>query len=143
MRSPMFLALMSLAWVPVLEAQGHPAAAPDGSLFEGITLSAEQRRQVDSIWSAHGPMGMTTMHAAEHAGHGCGPAAQGCPSAPAETHAAMHQALRTAYRELLTPEQLAAFDRNAERMGTGGGPCPGMGAGHPGRHGGSHPRHGR
>jgi hypothetical protein len=136
------LALLSLTLVPALAAQGHPAQAPDGALFEGIVLTAEQRGQVDSIWSAHGPMGRMAMPAADHAGHGCGPAAQGCAS-PMETHAAMHQQLQTAYREVLTPEQRPVFDRNAEGLGAGGGPCPGMGAGHPGGHGGSHPRHGQ
>lgn len=100
---------------------GDPAAMQarqNARLFEGITLSAEQKTKVDSIQAA----AREAQQAAMQAGGMRDPEAR-------QRMMAQRQATTAAIRTVLTAEQQAVFDRNVANlpaMGAGGRPPEGQ-----------------
>ncbi len=131
----MALVVTALAVAAPLAAQQGPPGGPPGRgrggdpaamqarqnemLFQGITLTAEQRAKVDSIQTASRARQQELMQA-------------GGMRTPETRHQMMQQRQATlaAIRTVLTPEQQAKFDENVAAMpaaGAGGRPPRGNG----------------
>jgi Spy/CpxP family protein refolding chaperone len=87
-------------------------------LLQDITLTADQQKQVDSIWKSNEPM-REQMRAQMQSGQQ--------PDSAARAHMmTMRDQQTKAYRAVLTPDQAKVFDKNVaemrERMRSMGGP---------------------
>jgi len=127
MRVAMVLAAVATSLMAApLSAQGQGGGRPGGQggpggdpsamqarqnemLFQGITLSAEQKTKVDSIQTA----ARAAQQAAMQGGGMQDPAAR-------ERMRTQRQATMTAIRGVLTPEQQTKFDANLAAMPAGG-----------------------
>lgn len=114
------LALSALLAAPAL-AQGGPGGGMRGpmgppqsgqGMFQGITLTADQQKQVDSIWKSYEPVRteqQEKMRAMRDAG-----------TMPDSATRAQMMAMRDAHwghmRSVLTPEQQKVFDKNTAEM---------------------------
>jgi len=125
MRRTLFLAgLLALLSTPAVAQGGGRMAGPPKSgqgLLQGITLTAAQQKQVDSVWQSNEPM-REEMRARMQSGQ--------TPDSATRAHMAMmrDQSMK-AYRGILTAEQAKVFDQNvaamrerARQMGGPGGP---------------------
>jgi Spy/CpxP family protein refolding chaperone len=141
-RTFLTLALSTLVALPALAqggGQGGGMRGPMGppqsgqGIFQGITLTETQQKQVDSIWKAYEPQRteqMEKMRAMRDAG-----------TRPDSATRAEMMAKRQAHwgdmRTVLTPEQQKVFDKNSIEMrdrmrgmmGGPGGPGQGQGQG--------------
>ena len=137
MRRTFLLAgLLALLAAPAF-AQGGPGTGQGGGrgrmmgppksgegMLQGITLSADQQKKVDSIWKSNEPM-REQMRKQMDSG-------QRPDSAMREQMMAQREKTMQSYRAVLTPDQQKTFDKNAaemrERMrnmrGGQGGPPP-------------------
>lgn len=109
------LALLTLA-VPLAAQQrgGGPPQSGKG-LLTGITLTAAQQKQVDSLWAAHQPR-RDSMRAMMQSG-------QRPDSAQRAAMRAVRDENAKEIRAILTPDQQKVFEKNVEEMRarTGGG----------------------
>lgn len=118
----------------LMVALAAPAAAQGGGnrsmegpksgkgVLQGITLTAAQQAQVDSIWNANAPKReeqMAKMKAMRESG-------ERPDSATRASMRAARQAQLKVYRDILTPDQQKVFDKNiAEGMQRMGRPSGG------------------
>lgn len=129
--------LMAVLALPAAAQQGGGMGPGPGrmgppksgqGMFQGITLTAEQQKKVDSIWTAYAPV-REEMRAKMQPG-------QMPDSAMRTQMMGMRKAHQGDMRTVLTPEQQKVFDKNAAEMekrgmGMGGGMGPGPGPGGP------------
>jgi Spy/CpxP family protein refolding chaperone len=95
------------------------AAQQRAQLFEGITLTEEQKAKVDTIYAEQARKQQELMQAAMGGG-GMGPEMR-------EKMTAMRNEQHDAIRKVLTKEQLEVFEKNLAAMPQGGGRRPPFG----------------
>ncbi len=135
--------MMALLAIPAAAQQGGGQGQGPGrmgppqsgrGIFQDISLTADQQKKVDSIWTAYAPV-RDEMRAKMQPG-------QMPDSATRVQMMGMRKAHQGDMRTVLTPEQQKVFDKNAAEMekrglgmgggmGGGMGPGPGPGAGGP------------
>jgi len=102
------IALLSLA-LPVAAQQRMSGPPQSGTgIFTGITLTAPQQKQVDSIYASNQPM-RDKMKAQMESG-------QKPDSAQMSMMRDMRQKAAASYRSVLTPDQQTVFDKNLADM---------------------------
>lgn len=100
-------------------------------ILQGITLTSEQQKKVDSMWAANEPRRnaqMEQMRAMRESG-------TRPDSATMAANRAMRQAHLNEYRAILAPDQQKVFDENLSKMRARMGGGPGGGQGQQGGHG--------